>query len=778
MTIYAKSDPRQSLHCHLTEVRTASKILLTPARRQAFARLGIGEMQAEELLLSTAWLHDWGKATDEWQRALLAGRKLPQHSLTGFFACLWALGINKIEEIPLDLLALALAVLGHHGQLSNGSFRSENFRESLTIPWDAWQELWNELPLRGNRPKSGPASISALLACDKVGHAKTYCGRLPADTAFRGLYCLLLTMLVQSDHAASGGHAPEPQSITPPHVPGELTYFQKDVQHKPGQVLCAVAGCGSGKTAAALLRTAEFAEVQQADRIVLCLPTRFTSNSLLRDMSDAAKYAYPNKDVGLVHSEALQVLRLRTNNDEEDFPGTPEELASKSIRYEMPVTISTVDHLLMSLYHGYKFADRAFGNLLSSLVVFDEVHAYDTTTLNAIREGLNVLTRHGVPSLFLSATLPSSRRRFFGLSQECTVLETDNPYYPFYIQKLAEPLTIGKGNAVQASQEARQCLREASGLKLAIYVNQVERAKSLARAAREELPEVQVFCYHSELRPIDRQSLEKQIIDAFHQDQPIVLVATQAAELSLDISAERMITELAPADVLVQRGGRLNRRGLLPDLAVATSRLAIGFQFWLLIAPLELTLNDDGSCPAALPYQDPALLSNTWDTAPLGQAFTFAIGLDWCETILADEPQKQKNGLEAASLKDAAFGKKPQENYSGEENPDGVVIRDIDDDIKLVIPERYLGDLPNSLIELAQVQVSIRRRKFFAVDPGLVEKQTRPIVIRQGKETKIIDYEITIIKSNLPYDPVGGGFDFRVGEGVLRPQQNDDNFCF
>ncbi len=46
------------------------------------------------------------------------------------------------------------------------------------------------------------------------------------------------------------------------------------------------------------------------------------------------------------------------------------------------------------------------------------------------------------------------------------------------------------------------------------------------------------------------------------------------------------------------------------------------------------------------------------------------------------------------------------------------------------------------------------------------------------KETKIVDYEITIIKSNLPYDPIGGGFDFRIGEGVLRPQQNDDDFCF
>ena len=776
MTIIAKSDPVQTLHSHLTEVRTASQIILTPARRRAFARLGVSEAQAEKLVLSAAWLHDWGKATDEWQRDLQAGRKLPQHSLTGFLACLWGLGVNKVEDMPPAQLALSLAVLGHHGQLSDGSFRSENFREALTIPWGVWQELWNELPLKGIRPNSPNKAIPATLVCDKVGHAKTYCGRLLANTTFRGLYCLLLTLLVQADHAASGGHRPDSQSIAPPHVPGTLTQFQQDVQSKAGRTLCGVAGCGSGKTAAALLRTAEFAEDNQADRIVLCLPTRFTSNSLLRDMSDPKKYAYPTRDVGLVHSEALQVLRRRSSTDEEDFPGTPEELASKSVRYEMPVTISTVDHLLMSLYHGYKFADRAFGNLLSSVVVFDEVHAYDTTTLNAIREGLDVLTRHGVPSLFLSATLPSSRRRFFGLSNDRTVLETDNPFRPFRMEKLGESLTVGWGVTVEASQQVRQCLREASGLKLAIYVNQVERAKALARAAHDELPEVPVFCYHSELAPRDRQALEAIVIDAFQQDQPVVLVATQAAELSLDISAERMITEMAPADVLVQRGGRLHRRGLLPELAAATNRLASGFMFRLLVAPLDLTLNDAGSCPAALPYQEPALLQETWDTAPWDQEFTFAIGLNWCEVVLADEPQKRKSGLEAASLKDAAFGKKPQENYLGEDNPDGVIIRDIDDDTVLVIPEDYISKLPNTLMELAQFQVPIRRRKFHAIDPGLIEKQTRPFVIRRGKETKTIDYEITIIKSNLPYQPLHGGFDFRIGNGILTPQSMEDIF--
>jgi len=776
MTILAKSDPEQTLHSHLSDVRAAAQSLLTPARRRVFARLGVGETRAEELLLSAAWLHDWGKATREWQQGLRFG-KLPQHSLTGFLACLWAMGASRIETMPLDQLAVALAVLGHHGQLSDNSFceRGQFVRQSLCIHWDTWQELWSDLPGRKSRPTLAPVRVVAEDVCAKVSRAKTLCGwQLPKDSTFRGLYCLLLTLLVQADHAASGGHAPDPQSITPPRVPGELTQFQRDVRQQAGETLCGIAGCGSGKTAAALLRAAEFAAEAQVDRIILCLPTRFTSNSLLRDISDTAKYAYPRAQVGLVHSEALQVLRQRPAADEEDFAGTPEELASKSVRYELPITVSTVDHLLMSLYHGYKFSDRAFGNLLSSLVVFDEVHAYDVTTLNAIREGLDVLTRHGVPTLFLSATLPSSRRHFLGLSAEQTVLETDNPYRPFRIEKLSQPLTIGKGMAVEATEEARKCLREASSLKLAVYVNQVERAKALARSAREELPETPVFCYHSELTPRDRQKLEESVIDAFGRDEPVVLIATQAAELSLDISAERMITELAPADVLVQRGGRLHRRGELPELIAATGRLPAGFAFRLLVAPLDLVLNDDGSCPAALPYQDSTLLHRTWDMAPWQEAFTFDAGLGWCETVLADEPPTRSNGLKVASLKDATFGKKPQDNFAGENNPDAVTIRDIDENTILVVPECYATQPMNTLTELSQFQVPVRRRKFHAIDPGLVEKQSRSITFKRGKETKTIDYEITIIKSNLPYDATGGGFDFRTG-GILSPQRNDDS---
>lgn len=766
MTIYAKSKPKQSLRDHLTEVRSASEQLLTPARISAFARLGLGAEEARDLMLSTAWLHDFGKAETLWQDRLFTTQKLPQHALTSFLACRWVWGKGP-ETLAPNLLASSLAILAHHGQLNSQSFGASRYAHQTVSPvGECWRELVSELPLAFPALGNLPAALAATKICTFVEEATRRVPTLARNSKFRGLYCLLLSILVESDHLASGGHAPHPPLVESPRVPGELSNFQTDSREHLAQSLCALAGCGAGKTAMALERAARLAHENQIDRIILCLPTRFTSNSLMRDMVNL--YAYSNADVGLVHSEALMVLREAMGNDDEtSFPESPEERAGKSVRYEHAVTISTVDHLLMSLYHGYKFADRAFGNLLSSLVVFDEVHAYDTTTLNAIREGQKVLNRYQIPTLFMSATLPSTRRTFFGFSAPETLIESDNPFFPFRPEPLDGPLTIGKGFRLEATEVARKALRDAEGLKLAIYVNQIERAKALARAAKDELPEgTPIFCYHSELAPKDRRELEDKVLEAFkpEHNKPMVLIATQAAELSLNISAERMITELAPADTLVQRAGRLNRRGSTATLPEASERLPKGFEFRLQIAPLDLTPNEKNPevIYGALPYDNIPLLNRTWEKAPWNTEFGFEDGLQWCEESLTDSIPDFVCGLEKAHFEDTVFGRRPQENFNGEDNPDGVVIRDIDSKIVLVVPQCYYDqDLPNNRQALSQFQVAIRLSRFQAIPKTASINTEIPLKIKKNWREEIeVSFPIIIVRDDIGYNPQIGGFDF------------------
>jgi len=62
-----------------------------------------------------------------------------------------------------------------------------------------------------------------------------------------------------------------------------------------------------------------------------------------------------------------------------------------------------------------------------------------------------------------------------------------------------------------------------------------------------------------------RVRIQDEVIGAFREDGPVLVVATQVCEMSLDISASLLVTELAPFPSLVQRLGRLNRRARRPD---------------------------------------------------------------------------------------------------------------------------------------------------------------------------------------------------------------------
>ena len=101
-----------------------------------------------------------------------------------------------------------------------------------------------------------------------------------------------------------------------------------------------------------------------------------------------------------------------------------------------------------------------------------------------------------------------------------------------------------------------------------VVVNTVARAQAvfLAMANRCEKQEDRpgVFLIHSRFRQCDRDERQRAALDedALAADGPgRIVIATQAIEAGVDISATTLFTELAPWPSFVQRFGRCNRRG-------------------------------------------------------------------------------------------------------------------------------------------------------------------------------------------------------------------------
>jgi CRISPR-associated endonuclease/helicase Cas3 len=96
-----------------------------------------------------------------------------------------------------------------------------------------------------------------------------------------------------------------------------------------------------------------------------------------------------------------------------------------------------------------------------------------------------------------------------------------------------------------------------------VIVNRVQRAKDLYAALLKDKERTidNTLLIHSRFRPHERSQIQKTLFEQVEKGTDLVVVATQAVEAGVDISANRLVTELAPWPSIVQRLGRCNRKG-------------------------------------------------------------------------------------------------------------------------------------------------------------------------------------------------------------------------
>lgn len=323
----------------------------------------------------------------------------------------------------------------------------------------------------------------------------------------------------------------------------ELRPFQIQLAQSQARVTFARAGCGTGKTLGAY----NWAKSQALGRkLFFCYPTTGTSTEGFID------YVHNQVDAALITSRAKVDLEMMNTGEEEDAGDTSSnEIAIKLDSFEAwgkEAIICTVDTVLGMLQCNRRPL-YCFPAIAQGAFVFDEVHCYDERLFGAL---LRFLETVKAPILLMSASfLPWQKEAIQkAVGEKVEIIEgpKDLEEYPRYRFQVVE------------TPDWRRIEQELqAGGKVLWVCNQVNTAIDVYREAKSR--SLNALLYHSRYRYEDRVKHHRAVVDGFKPDQPPVLaITTQVAEMSLDLSATLLVTQIADPAGLIQRLGRLNRR--------------------------------------------------------------------------------------------------------------------------------------------------------------------------------------------------------------------------
>lgn len=405
-----------------------------------------------------------------------------------------------------------------------------------------------------------------------------------------------------------------------PHSPRPL---QGDVvQGRVGEGLWLVAyPTGEGKTEAALLR-----HVLDVDEgLIFGLPTQATTNAMSHRLRRTLGAS--GNSVVLSHQfAAAHDVHCASEYGLDWFSTSTRRLVA-------PVVAATCDQVLVGALRQRFVALRLLA-LANHHVVLDEVHTYDRYQSELLTDLLPFLGACQAPVTVLSATMPLEQQQAIVEAYQGTTSNVPTAaqypahrYYPADggpSSPLTPPLSAEQpdlcfdmvGTTDPVAVHVRWVLdahRLHPACHLAVVVSTVGRAISTAQAVSDALARagstgIDVVVLHSRMTLEHRTRVEAELERRLGKDsppgRPVVVVATQVVEASLDIDFDLMSSDVAPAASLVQRAGRQWR---FRDGAARAARF--GFEPIRRVMRLIVPVGEDEQITygSALPYLAPEL---------------------------------------------------------------------------------------------------------------------------------------------------------------------------
>lgn len=382
------------------------------------------------------------------------------------------------------------------------------------------------------------------------------------------------------------------------YIPNPMQKDVWDAIANPNPAFLLKAPTGSGKMEAVV-----FPCLAKGYRLILPLPAR----SLIEDQKERIEEyiktfsALPenqNREFSLVVDTGSQMERLIYQNGDR----VDRKINSRRHLYKGDVILTTLDKFL---YRYFSFGDKQKSFVFplrihrdqthseKTLICFDEAHSYDDISFTNFHSLVQSLYEAGRSLILMTATMPEEniqRFEYLDIIDYIKNSENANTLREFQ-QQSYETKAFEWLNEVQRDSNNPQSFqttisqlvlkewKSKPNRRIIAVVETVKDAVAIYQKVKDDLgcnnTSAQfLFLYHGRISDIpkdsefSRSNRYKNLKSRDENNQPYILITTHAIEVGCDLNSEVLISEICPPENLIQRAGRCNRRGNIPDAKV------------------------------------------------------------------------------------------------------------------------------------------------------------------------------------------------------------------
>lgn len=632
--LYAKSKPPLSLKDHLLHVATLCRALAS----------GFGFNQG--LAYRAGLLHDIGKAHPAFQARIAHAISQQAPKLRFENKGIWKvwpfrheiaslLFLNLFAEEERD--ALVEMVVGHHKALDATNRKgllnllTEEEEEAVFYHYLGGFESWKQLALDllVELGVSVPETFSEADAHAGLSHAIRLCRKWEGERRLSELRGLM----VAADHMASALEQGKSDFAVPPlfGVP-DLSQFNRKSERfplsqrdadSPKPHTLVVAPTGAGKT--------DFLMRRCRGRVFYTLPFQASIDAMYGRFAEGD----PERNVLPMIPEGSDIRIHRLHgasklgaSEDKELDTLLQPFAGASVKVLTPYQLAAV-----------ALAAPGFEAMALDLkgqdVILDEIHTYQDVGQALVHGLVRGLVQLGCRVHIGTATVPTKLyeallKLLGGKENTLEVSLTPKELSTYTRHRIWQhPADADVTGLIREAFEANE------NAKVLLVANTVAQAQLWAKQIRDNPDfahldnEAQFVLLHSRFKRKDRKKREDTLQKVLEPGSlPCICVSTQVVEVSLDISFDVMITQVAPVDGLVQRMGRVNRRrekqnGLADVHVLGVPKQCLPYKREILEATLK-ALPDKGA-----PLEAPALQGIIDEVYPTFEPTRIEANLAW-----------------------------------------------------------------------------------------------------------------------------------------------------